>query len=253
MREDRQKTSSPFGITIDALTREEFLERVRAWTCGVVSPRLITYLNAHCINLYFKNLAYARIIDGADCVYADGQAVVWAAKFLGEQLPERINAGDFFPQFCAMCVSEGFSLYLLGSHPGVADKAAGNIKNVFPHLKVAGCRSGYFSPDEEPVVVKDIVEAHPSILLIGMGVPLQEIFAASRLNEMGVPVVWCVGALFEYFAGVTRRAPVWMRRIGLEWIFRLVMEPRRLWRRYLPGNASFLMKVIKHRFKRRHA
>jgi len=253
MEEDRHKTSSPFGIKIDALTRDEFLDRVRAWACGVSSPRLITYLNAHCINLYFKNPEYARIVDGADCVYADGQSVVWAAKFLGEPLTGRVSAGDFFPQFSEMCASEGFSLYLLGSRPGVAEKAAENIKYEFPTLKVAGCRSGYFSADEEPVIVKDIMDAHPSVLLIGMGVPRQEIFAASHKNEMGVPVVWCVGALFEYIAGVTRRAPVWMRRIGLEWIFRLAMEPCRLWRRYLLGNVSFLMRVIKYRLKRKSA
>lgn len=237
----------PFGIVMDALKTEEFMQRVIIWAKEKKPARLITYLNAHCINLYFRDADYARIVDGADCVYADGQAVVWASRFLGQSLPERVNAGDFLQTFCERCAAENLSVYFLGSAAGVAEKAAAKLKKKCLALNVAGCHSGYFKPEEADALVRKIKKAHPDILLIGMGVPRQEKFAAAHLSELGAPVVWCVGALFEYYAGVTPRAPRWMRTCGLEWLFRLIVEPRRMWRRYIPGNAAFIFRIIKYR------
>ncbi len=244
----REEIRHPFGITVSAVTVDEFISRVISWAHPGSPLRLITYINAHCVNLYFKDAEYANIVDKADLVYADGQAVVWAARFLGEALPERINAGDFFLRFCRLCAREGLSLYLLGSQPGVAQKAAGNIRAKIPDLKIAGTMNGFFQPGEIFHILADIRESKPAILLIGMGVPLQERFAAAHIKEFGVPVVWCVGALFEYYARVRARAPVWIRRIGMEWLFRLIIEPRRLWRRYIIGNVVFIIRTLRHRF-----
>ena len=238
------KTRRPWGIRIEALTREEFLHTIISWAREKNRPRLVTYQNAHCINLYFKDADYARIIDQADLVYADGQAVVWASRVLKESLPERISAADFFHEFCELCEKENLSLFFLGSGFGVAEKAAENLKQSCPQLNISGARHGFFSLPEIPPLVSEIKEAKPDILLVGMGAPRQEQFAFRHFKELRVPVVWCVGALFEYVAGITPRAPVWMRRLGLEWLFRLALEPRRLWRRYLPGNVCFLWKVL---------
>lgn len=244
-----RKTRRPWGIAIDDLTREDFIHTILSWARGKNPPRLVTYLNAHCINIYFADAEYARIINQADLVYADGQAVIWASRVLKEPLPERISAADFFPQFCELCAKEHLSLYLLGSCAGVAEKAAENLREALPSLRIAGARHGYIAAVEIPQLVSEIREAKPDILLVGMSVPLQEKFAFHHLKELRVPVVWCVGALFEYVARIAPRAPVWMRRLGLEWLFRLAIEPRRLWRRYLLGNIAFLWKTITYKLK----
>jgi len=251
MEQEKRIVRHPFGITMDALTTEAFIRRVIGWAKESSRIHLITYLNAHCINLYFKDAQYAQIVDAADCVYADGQAVIWASRFLRQSLPERVNAGDFFPQFCALCAREHLPIYLLGSYPGVAEKASMKLLKNVSGLQVSGYHSGFFKPEEEPILVRKIREARPAILLIGMGVPRQEQFAAAHRAEWGVPVVWCVGALFEYYAGRTTRAPVWMRRLGLEWLFRLIMEPRRMGKRYVLGNIAFLAKIMKFKFQKK--
>jgi len=216
-----RKIRKPWGIVIDDLTIEGFIHTILSWAREKNSPRLVTYLNAHCINTYFTDAEYARIIDQADLVYADGQAVILASRILKEPLLERISAADFFFHFCELCAKEHLSLFLLGSSAGVAEKAKENLKQAHPSLRIAGARHGYFAALEIPQLVSEIREAGPDILLVGMSVPLQENFAFHHLKEFQVPVVWCVGALFEYMAGITPRAPIWMRRLGLEWLFRL--------------------------------
>ena len=243
-----KKIRRPFGVPVHALSTGEFLDTLLDRAKQDKQSFLITYLNAHCINTCFKDENYARIIEQADLVYADGQAVVWASRILNQPLPERVNAGDFFTRFCRECVKEGLSLYFLGSQKGVASKAAEKMKSRAPGLNVVGFHHGFFDESEAGQIVSGINMARPSILLVGMGVPHQEKFAARYLKELGAPVVWCVGALFEYYADVRPRAPLWMRRLGMEWLFRLVVEPRRMWRRYLLGNPAFLVKLIKYRF-----
>ena len=155
-RQNNRNTARPFGIVMDCLNTEEFIQQTIHWAREKSQPRLIVYLNAHCINLYFRDDVYARIVDAADCVYADGQAVVWASKFLGQPLPERVNAGDFLEAFCERCAEENLSIYFLGSAAGVAEKAAENLKKNCPAMKVAGCHSGYFKPDEAEALVQKI-------------------------------------------------------------------------------------------------
>ncbi|HPB30141.1 MAG TPA: WecB/TagA/CpsF family glycosyltransferase [Candidatus Sumerlaeota bacterium] len=242
-----QHTAHILGLRVNALKTDDFISLVTETYAGHPAPLFITYLNAHCVNLYFQDPEYARIVDGADVVYADGQAVVWASRYLGEPLPERVNAGDFLPEFCRACAREGRSVYLLGSYPGVAEKAARAMEQKAPGLKVAGFRDGFFSTDEADTVAREVRDTNPDIVLVGMGVPLQEKFAWEHCQDFGAGAVWCVGALFEYYAGRTARAPVWMRRTGLEWLFRLIMEPCRMWRRYLIGNVRFIRRVIRSR------
>jgi len=236
----------PFQIPVDAINTGELLNRVIGWA-KTSHPRFITYLNAHCINICFRDPAYLEIVRSSDLVYADGQAVVWASRFLKSPLPERVNAGDFFLRFCRLCSSEDLPVYFLGSYPGVAARAAEHIREKVKGFRIAGARCGFFSPDEIPAITSEIKESGAAIILVGMGVPLQEKFAYQHFREWNVPVTWCVGALFEYYAGLTPRAPVWIRKAGMEWLFRLLCEPRRLWRRYIPGNLSFIYKTLRFR------
>jgi N-acetylglucosaminyldiphosphoundecaprenol N-acetyl-beta-D-mannosaminyltransferase len=239
-------TQPILGVDVAAVTVDGFIDLMieaarerRRWRVG--------YVNAANYNLAARDSRYAEALRSFDLVYADGQAVVWAARYLGRPIPERVNAGDFFVRFCRRCARAGISLYLLGSRPGVAERAAECFRSNAPGLRILGFQHGHFDPAQSGPVVEAINAADPDILVIGMGSPRQELWAAENFERLHVGVAWTVGALFEYFGGERRRAPLWMRKAGLEWLFRLALEPRRLWRRYLVGNWQFLWKVWKER------
>jgi N-acetylglucosaminyldiphosphoundecaprenol N-acetyl-beta-D-mannosaminyltransferase len=160
-----------------------------------------------------------------------------------------VNAGDFFEEFCRRCAERGVRLFFLGSKPGITESAAARLKGILPGLQVVGTHHGFMGREESEEEVAAIREAKPDVLVVGMGVPLQEKWVASHRSALEVPVCWCVGALFEYMSGQRARAPVWMRRAGLEWLFRLVLEPGRMWRRYLIGNLVFIWRVLKYRMR----
>jgi N-acetylglucosaminyldiphosphoundecaprenol N-acetyl-beta-D-mannosaminyltransferase len=226
------------------VTARRFIE-IATEAAAVRRPLTITYLNAHCSNLAARDAEYRAILGRCDLVYADGQAVVWAARRLGAPVPERVNAGDFILDFCRACARKGLRLYLLGCEGGLAEKAARCWQTSVPGLAIAGTHHGFFDEPEEEAVAQAIRAARPDVLLVGMSAPRQEKWMARWAPSLGVPVVWCVGALFEYSSGARRRAPRWLRRAGLEWLFRLALEPGRLWRRYLLGNLVFLRRLFR--------
>jgi N-acetylglucosaminyldiphosphoundecaprenol N-acetyl-beta-D-mannosaminyltransferase len=232
------------GVSLATCTTNEFIE----WLTGPglkhhsSTPALVTYMNAWCADVAQHDSQYRNILNSADCVYADGQAIVWAGKMLGFNIQERVNAADFILKFCDSAGKRGLSLYLLGSAPGVAARAAQFLGESVPGLKIAGYENGYFENEDE--IVRKINDAQPDIILLGLGVPLQEKWASRNRNRLHVRAIWCVGALFEYYGQARLRAPVCLRKAGLEWAFRLALEPRRLWRRYLLGNVEFVARVV---------
>lgn len=236
------------GIQIQKITAREFVESVLRMAKDTRRV-FVTYVNAACIDRYFHDAEYARLIDKADLVYADGQAVVWASRFLHQALPERVNAGDFFEEFCRRCAELEIRLFFLGSKPGITQAAVARLKGVLPGLQVVGTHHGFLGQEESEAVVNVIRQGKPHVLVVGMGVPRQEKWVASHRSALEVPVCWCVGALFEYISGQRARAPVWMRRAGMEWLFRLILEPGRMWRRYLIGNLVFVWRVVKYRLR----
>jgi N-acetylglucosaminyldiphosphoundecaprenol N-acetyl-beta-D-mannosaminyltransferase len=230
------------GVRVDAFDTAGVLGRIEHLIDAGGESRLC-YVNVHCMNLAMRDEEYKQILEGSDLVYADGMGVVWACRFFSSPLPERVNLGDFLPELCRLCSKRGYRVFLLGGHPEVAERAAERLVLRFPDLQIVGTHHGFFSSSEEAEVLGQIRNAKPHILLVGMGVPKQEKWISRHLDELEVPVLWGVGALFEYYAGVTRRAPTWVRRWGLEWLFRLFIEPGRLWRRYLLGNVAFALRV----------
>jgi N-acetylglucosaminyldiphosphoundecaprenol N-acetyl-beta-D-mannosaminyltransferase len=236
------------GVDVCKITVAEFIQWItdRAQRSSDSGNTFVTYLNAACSNIAVDDAEYKAILDSADCVYADGQAIVWAAKAMGDELPERVNAGDFTIKFCEELAARGLKLALVGGRPGVAEKAVEVWKQRVPDLQVVGCWDGFFD-DEGEAVAREVAASGADVLLMGMGVPLQEKWAWSRRPALGVKVIWCVGALFEYYGEGRARAPVWVRRVGMEWFFRLMLEPRRLWKRYLVGNVRFVWRVMRAR------
>ncbi|MDI6784303.1 MAG: WecB/TagA/CpsF family glycosyltransferase, partial [bacterium] len=232
-----------FDLNIDKITPQGVLQKLEEFI-ATREPHQLAYLNAHCVNRTFTDDEYRRIILDSALVYADGMALVWVSHLTNDPLPERVNAGDFLPDLCRLCEQKQYKLYFLGSEPGVAVAAADQLKKQFPTLQIVGTQHGYFTEAEEQSIISEIINSKPDILLVGFGVPQQEKWLAKNLQKLNVPVAWGVGALLEYYALKTPRAPRWMRQSGLEWLYRLYLEPRRMWRRYLVGNMVFIMHIL---------
>ena len=235
--------SQLLGLEIDSLTTEEFLERLSAFVAAG-RPRQVVYLNADCVNKCWNDPEYRETVADADLVYADGMGIVWASRLFGNPLPERVNAGDMLPDLCRMSVERGFKLYFLGGEPGIAAQAADRLRSQYPGLRIVGTQHGFYDDgQDEEAIVEQIRAAEPDMLLVGMGAPRQELWIRRNKDRLGVPVIWGVGGLLDYCADKFSRAPVWMRKAGMEWAYRLALEPRRLWKRYLLGNIIFGFRV----------
>ncbi len=231
-------------VGIDDLNQQEtLLEIERLIRAGGIS--MMTVVNASKIVLADKDEELRNIINSSEIVTADGMSVVWASRLLGQGLKERVTGIDTFESLLALAAEKGFSIYLLGARPQVVELLSQKLKERFPALKIVGSRDGYFSTSDE--VVADIRRARPDILFVAMGSPRQEKWLAANLERLQVPFSIGVGGSFDHIAGFQSRAPLWMQKAGLEWLYRLISEPRRLWKRYILGNPHFLYLVFKHR------
>lgn len=214
---------------------------------------LILNANVHCLNLAYRDKELRDLLNGAEIVFCDGAGVMLAARILGRRLPERITYADWMWQLAAFSASEAFSLYFLGGRPGVARKAAERLGERHPELRVAGIHHGHFdhgpgSPENEKII-REINAAAPDILVLGFGMPLQERWLARNWERVDARVALTGGAVFDYVSGGLRRGPRVLTDNGFEWLARLLVEPGRLWRRYLLGNPLFLARVLRQRLE----
>jgi N-acetylglucosaminyldiphosphoundecaprenol N-acetyl-beta-D-mannosaminyltransferase len=235
------------GVRIDCYGRKTLLRAVSTSVRGG-SRITVMYVNVHCMNLCHDDLQYASMLEAADIVYCDGTGVRLGARIAGGDIPERMTGADWIVDLCRVASNEGLSLFLLGGAPGVAQSAAQCLRAKYPGLKILGTASGY-ELDHDTVDVLN--ELRPDIVLVGMGSPTQEKWIAGHRTEINAPVLWAVGALFDFVAGRIRRGPAWMTEHGFEWACRLVAEPRKLWRRYVIGNPRFIARVLRERSRRR--
>lgn len=240
------------GVGVDPLTVEDLHAEIGRLVRGGRGG-LVLNVNAHCLNLCYEDPALRAFFNGAEVVFCDGAGVMLAAKVLGGRIPARITYADWAWQLAAFAAAEGFSLFFLGARPGVARAAAERLKERHPDLKIAGVRHGYFdhsagSPQSE-AVVDDINAAAPDILLVGLGMPLQERWLMENRERIDAGAVLTGGAVFDYVSGRLSRGPRLLTRNGFEWLARLLAEPRRLWRRYLLGNPVFVLRVLRQRLR----
>ena len=203
-------------------------------------PTRVSFLNAHCGNLVRRVPAYRRALESADAVLPDGSGVALAARMKGIRLAANLNGTDFVPQLCAQMAGAGQSVFLLGGRPGVAQAAAEALQLAHPGLTIAGSRHGYFGPEGEQEVIAEVNSSGADLLLVALGVPEQDLWLQRVAPFLAPPVTMGVGALFDFLSHGVPRAPAVLRRAGLEWTYRLYQEPRRMWRRYLVGNLTFL-------------
>ncbi len=188
------------------------------------------------------------IVARCEVVNADGQSVVWAARFLGLGVPERVAGIDLMGRLIALCESEGWPVYFLGAKDEVLAGFEAEALRRHPRLRVAGRRNGYFRADQEAGIAETIRASGARLLLVGISSPMKERFLARNIERIGPLLAMGVGGSFDVWAGKATRAPIWMQRAGLEWFHRFAQEPRRMWRRYLVGNLRFAWIVLRARF-----
>jgi N-acetylglucosaminyldiphosphoundecaprenol N-acetyl-beta-D-mannosaminyltransferase len=235
------------GVTVDRLTPDTLIKQVLALNPGDKTATVM-YANIHVLNTSRREQDLRQILNSADIVYCDGSGVRLGAWLLGHRIPPRMTGADWMEQLCAACAGRGTSLYLLSSRPGVADRAAEALQAQCRGLNIVGTHHGYLQePAVSAAAINAINAARPHILFVGMGTPIQERWISDHRHEIEVPVVWAVGALFEFIGGFQIRAPRWMLDHHLEWLHRFWVDPKRMWRRYIVGNPVFIWRVIMQR------
>jgi len=219
------------GVRVDDVTTEEAL-RIMERFVAEGRPRQIVTVNPEFVVEAQHNEAFRLALEQADLGLPDGVGIMWASRVLGHPLRQRVTGSDTVPLIARLCARRGHRLFLLGAAPGVAEKAASTMMNDNPGLQIAGTLSGSPDPSEEEGILARISSASPQFLLVAYGAPRQDLWIHRNLDRLGVPVCMGVGGALDFVAGVAVRAPVWMRRLGLEWLHRLLRQPWR-WRRML--------------------
>ncbi len=230
------------GSRVDPVTSREALARILTLLNSKGVHHVITGNTLMCLQAE-TDLELKEILNHAALVLPESWGIRWASRVYRQPLIEFTPGIDFMLELCRAAEATGHSIYLLGSAPGMAEAAQERLHHLFPGLKIVGTGHGYFKPTEEPSVIRRIKQKSPSLLFVGMGMPAQEKWIASHLKALGVPVVMGVGGSFDVLSGKLNRAPAWMRRSGIEWVYRFIQEPWR-WRR-MAQLPVFMWKVKK--------
>jgi len=241
----------PFIVSarVDAISISDAAEAIL--TPLADRAKIILFAHPHALNLAYFDPALSKRMHRADLVLPDGVGIRIAARMLGRMLPNNVNGTDMLPVLCSGAVERGLPLVLVGGKPGVAKTCAERLQQGTPGLKIPIVSDGYLGENESHRLVEQIRSIGPCMVLVGMGTPLQEAWAWNYLADLpGVSAV-TVGGLFDFFAGRMERAPMAWREMGLEWLFRLIQEPRRMARRYLVGNPLFISLALMQRFRSR--
>lgn len=242
----KTETVSILGVKVARMSMDQVLEWCRIMV-EQEKPRHLVTANAEIVYRAYNDPEFARLVEKADLVTADGSGVVWASRLLGSPVPERVSGIDLVNELLVMAEKKGWGVYFLGGQKAVAEKAVLNTLSAHPRLKVCGYRDGYYSQEEEDQVVSNIYKEKAQILLAALGSPKQEAFIQSHLKELNTPLCIGVGGTFDVLAGVAERAPAWMRDYGLEWLHRLLKSPSR-WRR-VAALPRFVGAVLRQRLR----
>jgi len=238
-----------FGALIDPLTMDETLARITE----VIEKREITQhvvINVAKLVYMQKNEELKSAVNSCGLINVDGAGILWGARFLGMDIPERVAGVDLMYNLVSLSAQKGYKVYFFGATSDVMKSMIKKYNDELPNLQIAGFRDGYFREDEEQVIAEGIRASNADILFVGMPSPKKEIFLNMHLDKMNVPFVMGVGGSFDIMAGKTRRAPHWMREKGLEWFYRLIQEPRRMFKRYLVTNAVYSGMLLKEKWRR---
>ena len=228
------------GVGVDSVTMQEALDKVESFF-EERKPVIVATANAEMLMRATYDEELKNILNAAELVVPDGAGTVWAAHHLGYDMPERVAGYDLAQELMKRAPLKNRRIYFFGSAPGVADKAKSKAEALYPGIQIVGTRNGFFSGVDEPQIIADIKAAQPDLLLVALGVPKQEKWLAKYKAELDVPVSIGVGGTFDVMAGVMKRAPRWMQRAKLEWLFRAMLQPKRAGR--LIALPKFVLKV----------
>lgn len=240
----RPDRAEVLGCPVDRLDMEQTVALCRR----AIDERRFTQhmaINAAKVVAMHDDPELRSIIEACELINADGQSIVWASRLLRDPLPERVAGIDLMHELLALAEEHGYRVYVLGARQEVLDEALRVIAGRHPRLVVAGARHGYFSDGEAADIARAIGATRPDILFVAMSSPKKEYFLGRYRDVIGAPFVMGVGGSIDVVAGATRRAPAFMQRTGLEWLFRLLQEPRRMFRRYAVTNARFVALVLR--------
>lgn len=210
----------------------------------------VYFVNAHCVNVAARDPSYARLLQDAPFLFADGAGMAFAARLTGAPLANNVNGTDLFPRLCAAAAAARLPVAFLGARPGVAQKCAALMEQEHPGLRVVWVADGYLSADAEEQQLAELNVSGARLLFVAKGVPTQEHWIAAHAAQVAVPVMLGVGALFDFYSGTVSRASPLVRKLRMEWAYRLAQEPRRLFRRYVLGNPEFLARALLWRLLR---
>jgi exopolysaccharide biosynthesis WecB/TagA/CpsF family protein len=231
---------------IDQIDFDQAIERIRGFLKAGRPHRIVT-ANLDFLSIAERNLEFQQAVNEADLAVADGMPLVWLSRMRGQPIRERVTGVDLVDACCDIAAETGRSIFLLGAAPGVAQAAAQRLQERHPGLRIAGTYTPPMGPlkrKEDARIVRMIQDAAPGFLFVALGAPRQDLWIQAHQDELNVPVAMGVGCVFDLLAGVSNRAPGWMQATGLEWAYRLVREPRRLWRRYLVNDLPLFGRLL---------
>ncbi|MCK4426899.1 MAG: WecB/TagA/CpsF family glycosyltransferase [candidate division Zixibacteria bacterium] len=236
------------GCPIDNLSFDDTLRKIED---SIQKRKLIRHcaINAAKIVKIQSDRKLRETVVSSDLISPDGQSIVWASRFLKKPLPERVTGIDLMQKLLELAARKGYKVFLLGAREEVICKLKEKLKRELPDLNLVGWRNGYFSPAEEEGIVKEINQKKPDILFVGMSSPKKEYWMSKYQSALKVPFCMGVGGGFDVLVGKIKRAPPWIQRVGLEWFYRFLQEPTRMWKRYLVTNTLFLFYLLKEKSK----
>lgn len=231
---------------VNDLTMDETVAEVER-IVGRGIPTQHVVVNASKVNLMEDDPELREIVNACPLINADGASIVWAARVLGVPLRERVTGIDLFLRLIELAPRKGWGVYLFGAREEVVQRVRSIFVERYPGIRIVGVRNGYFTEADEPGIVADMAASGADLMFVAFSSPKKEHWVHRYLDQTGIPFVMGVGGSFDVVAGVTARAPAWMQRCGLEWLYRFAQEPGRLWRRYIVGNARFVALVLRYK------
>ncbi len=239
------KKTKYYNLLFDNLNTSETLQECEGFL-KKEHTNLIFFINAHCFNIAQNNDSYKKALNNADVLLNDGIGFKLGAKFAGITIEENMNGTDFIPKLLTLARDLNKNVYLLGGEEGIAARAREKLESRIPGISIVGTRNGYFDFDHDDEIVADIIGRETELLIVGMGVPRQELWLTKNKGKLkGVKISVAGGAVLDFMSENVKRAPQWMQKTGTEWIFRLYQEPKRLFNRYFVGIPKFFYYLAK--------
>lgn len=241
--ETAEKRYPILNTYVNALSMDETVDYIKKVIARRTPPVQHVVINALKVNLMEEDPKLRGIVNACPLINADGSSILWAAKQLGVPVEERVTGIDLFLRLVKEAAENGYKIYLFGAKEEVVTKVRDIFQQQYPTLQIVGYRNGYFTPEQEPQIVADMAASGADMMFVAFSSPKKEYWVNKYLNQLNIPFVMGVGGSFDVVAGVTKRAPEFWQKIGMEWFYRFIQEPRRLWKRYVVGNAVFIRHV----------